>query len=239
MPEVMPLAVYPVPLTVTPEMDTFELPVFVTVVVSELVLPIWTLPKLRLDEVTLSVCVAAVPVPLREIVCCDGDPFVASVMDPVEAAAEVGVNTALKFNELPAAIVLDVVSPEMLKPDPLTLTCENDKVALPVFFSVITLELLLPTTTLPNERLVGLADSRASSPVPLKATVVGDPAALLVIEMLPEALPSAVGVKVTENVVLAPALIVVGARLIVYPLPETLAAVMFSAALPVFFRVIV
>lgn len=103
----------------------------------------------------------------------------------------------------------------MLKPVPLTLTCENDNVALPVFFSVITLELLLPTTTLPNETLVGLADPSASSPVPLRAIVAGDPGALLVIEMLPEALPAVVGVKVTEKVVFAPALMVVGASVIV------------------------
>jgi hypothetical protein len=86
---------------------------------------------------------------------------------------------------------------------------------LPVFFSVITLELLLPTTTLPNETLVGLAEPIASSPVPLKPIVAGDPGALLVIEMFPDALPSAGGAKLTEKVVFAPALMLTGASVIV------------------------
>jgi hypothetical protein len=86
---------------------------------------------------------------------------------------------------------------------------------LPVFLSVITSELLLPTTTLPKATLVGLADPSACRPVPLSAIIAGDPDALLVIEMVPEALPADVGANVTVNVVLAPALIDIGARVIV------------------------
>lgn len=76
-------------------------------------------------------------------------------------------------------------------------------------------ELLLPTTTLPKATLVGLADPSDWRPVPLRAIVAGDPDALLVIEMFPAALPSEAGVKVTVNVVLAPALIDIGARVMV------------------------
>lgn len=84
-----------------------------------------------------------------------------------------------------------------------------------MFFSVITLELLLPITTLPNVTLVGLAEPSACKPVPLSAIVAGDPGALLVIEMLPVELPSAVGANWTVNVVFAPAATVVGVSVIV------------------------
>lgn len=86
---------------------------------------------------------------------------------------------------------------------------------LPLFFTVITLELLLPTTTLPNAILAGFTDPRACIPVPLSPIVAGDPGALLVMEMIPFALPSAVGAKLTEKVPLEPALIVVGAAVMV------------------------
>ena len=47
--------------------------------------------------------------------------------------------------------------------------------------------------------------------MPLRAIVAGDPGALLVIWMLPEALPDPVGAKVTLKCEYAPALIVLGA----------------------------
>ena len=153
--------------------------------------------------------------PVRGIEICAGEPLVLRVMEPVDEVVEAGENTALKFRDAPAAMVLEVVSPEMLNPIPVTLTCENESVELPVFLNVITSELLLPTTTLPKEMLVGLADPKASKPVPLKGIVAGNPDASLVIEMLPVAMPSALGANVTENVVLAPALMVVGASVMV------------------------
>ena len=48
-------------------------------------------------------------------------------------------------------------------------------------------------------------------PVPLKDRVAGDVGALLVMEMVPGALLAAVGANVTVKILLAPALIVVGA----------------------------
>jgi hypothetical protein len=47
IPDVMPLALNPVPVTVTPEIVTFELPVFVSVVFSELVPATFTFPKIK------------------------------------------------------------------------------------------------------------------------------------------------------------------------------------------------
>jgi hypothetical protein len=58
--------------------------------------------------------------------------------------------------------------------------------------------------------------------------------------MPPVALPAVVGANVTVKVVLAPALIDFGAvRLVVKPVPETVAAVILRVALPVFVSVTV
>jgi hypothetical protein len=77
--------------------------------------------------------------------------------------------------------------------------------------------------------------------VPLNAIAKGDPGALLVIEMLPLALPVAVGVKPAVNDALCPALIVTGAviPLMLNPAPETLAAEIVTLAVPVLFNVTV
>ena len=76
-------------------------------------------------------------------------------------------------------------------------------------------ELVLFTVTVPKATLDGVAEICACNPVPLNASVAGEPGALLVMEILPEALPLAIGVKVTVNVVFAPALIEVGCKFIV------------------------
>lgn len=100
-------------------------------------------------------------------------------------------------------------------------------------------ESVVPSVTVPNATLEGVAEIWACNPVPLSAIVVGELGALLVIEMLSEALPAVVGVKVTVKVVFAPALSEVGFKVVVYSGPEIVAAVMFRVALPVFVRVTV
>jgi hypothetical protein len=47
VPDVTPGVLNAVPMTVTPEIVTFELPVFVSVVFSELVPPTFTFPKIK------------------------------------------------------------------------------------------------------------------------------------------------------------------------------------------------
>ena len=60
----------------------------------------------------------------------------------------------------PAAIVVEVVIPELLKPEaaPVVLTCENVSVEVPPFLRVMGCELLFPTTTLVKATLVGFAE---------------------------------------------------------------------------------
>ena len=142
----------------------------------------------------------------------------------------------------PAAIVVEVEIPLTLKPGPPVMeTWENVSVALPVFFSVMLWELLVPTTTLPKPTEVGFADPTACVPVPLKAMVAGDPGALLEIETLPEALPETVGVNVAVKVAFPPAAIVWPTErpVILNPGPEALDAEIVRVAFPVFVRVIV
>lgn len=63
---------------------------------------------------------------------------------------------------------------------------------------------------------------------------------MLVIETLPLALPGAVGENLTVNVVFAPALIVVGTDKpdVLNPVPDALAAVIVTLAVPEFVSVI-
>jgi hypothetical protein len=156
----MPLALNPAPTTDTPEIVTFEFPVFVIVVGIGVLTLRLTLPKGRLEGLAPSCVVAAMPAPLSGIVSCMGEPFVARTIDPltVPPVALAGVYNASKVALPPAAIVVDVDRPVMLNPLPVTLTCENVSVAFPVLLSMMLWELLLPTTTVPRFAEVGFAE---------------------------------------------------------------------------------
>ncbi|MGD1212835.1 MAG: hypothetical protein ABR973_15955, partial [Candidatus Acidiferrales bacterium] len=106
--------------------------------------------------------------------------------------------------------------------------------ALPVFVRVTVCELLPPTLTLPKLTLDGVTVSCDCTPVPLKAIGVGEPGALLVSEMLPEAVPEEVGAKTALNVVLLPGEIVWAEKPVTLnPLPATLSCETVRFALPV------
>jgi len=127
----------------------------------------------------------------------------------------------------------------MLKPVPVTLACEIVRFVFPPFVMLIGCDALLPVTTFPKDTLEGLAAICACIPVPLSVIVVGEFAALLVIETLPDALPADVGANCTVNVVPSPGfrLCGVGSPDIVNPLPLALAAEIVSATLPEFVTV--
>jgi hypothetical protein len=92
------------------------------------------------------------------IVIGEGVPFVVSVIDPLTVAAEVGVKIALKFRLAPAAMVVEVESPVWVSPVPVTVICEKVSVVVPLFFSVMGWELLLPTAMFPKATLAGVAE---------------------------------------------------------------------------------
>jgi hypothetical protein len=137
VPAETPLAVSPVPVaapvTVMPEMLMFEFPPFVSVDVSELLLPTWTVLKLKLVGFAPNCTVAVDPAPDRVITSDEGVPFVASVTDPLTVAVEPGVKITLKATLPPAEITVEVEIPVMVNPVPDGVTCENVRGELPVF----------------------------------------------------------------------------------------------------------
>jgi hypothetical protein len=102
-------------LTVTLE------PVALRVVVRLLFAPTTTLPKLRLLGLTAN-WPTATPVPDRETEGAEPDASDTMAMLPLAAPAALGVNVTPKVKLCPAVSVIGVLSPLMLKADPVRLT---------------------------------------------------------------------------------------------------------------------
>ena len=118
----IPLALKPAPLAVTPEIATLEFPLFVMVVVCELVVPSITFPKAMLAGLAPTEYVAVCPVPDKLITRGDGVAFVVSLIEPLTAPADEGSNVALNVALPPGPIDVDVLSPVSPNPAPETLT---------------------------------------------------------------------------------------------------------------------
>jgi hypothetical protein len=118
VPDVTPLVLNPAPVTVTPEIVTFEFPLFVTIVFSELLLPMSTFPKPKLVGLAPTKKVGATPAPLREIASGEFGALLNSETDPLTLPKVLGAKTALNVALFPAAIVAGSVRPAMLKPRP-------------------------------------------------------------------------------------------------------------------------
>ena len=114
----IPLRVKPVPLTPTCEIVTLEPPVFVTVSERDCLLPIVTLPKLRLVGFDPS-APAATPAPDNGTVRVGVGAFEVIVTLPVALAAVCGANVTLKLALCPAASVIGAVIPLNANPVPL------------------------------------------------------------------------------------------------------------------------
>jgi len=159
VPEVTPLALKLAPEAATLERVTFEFPVLVRLVLSELLLPKFTLPKLKLVGFAVSRKVAVTPVPLRAITSGELGALLTSETAPVTLPAALGVKSALNVALLPAAMVSGTVIPVRLKPLPDAVAWEIVTPALPALDSLIVWELLVPVTTLPKLALEGVAAS--------------------------------------------------------------------------------
>lgn len=94
-PAVSPLTVKPAPLTFTAEIETLAFPLLVSDTLCELLLPSFTLPKLKLVPLKLSVRVAATPVPLNATESVPFDALLVIVTEPVELPAVVGAKLTL------------------------------------------------------------------------------------------------------------------------------------------------
>ena len=154
-----PLALKPAPVTPTLEIVTLALPLFVNTALSELLLPTFTFPKLRLEVLSPNSLVAARPAPLSAMASGEFGALLVKVTEPVTAPAVVGANTALNVAEPPAPMFSGAVMPVVLKPVPATVTAEIVTVALPPLVKLIVCELLVPVTTLPKAALEGVAVS--------------------------------------------------------------------------------
>jgi len=212
----------------------------VNVEVSEPLLPTFTFPKLRVELLSPSTCVAAIPVPLREIVSGEVGALLTTVIDPVTLPAALGAKTALNVAALPAVMVTGAAIPVVLKPAPVAVTEEIVTVDVPPFVRLMVCELLVPVVTFPKGALVGVAANCGCVPVPLNVIVVGELGALLTIEMLPLTLPAVVGANFALNVVLSPAPSASGvlSPLMLRPAPVTVAPEIVTLAVPEFVNVI-
>jgi hypothetical protein len=188
---VIPVVLKPAPVTVTEEIVTVALPPFVRLMVCELFVPVVTLPKAAVVGVADN-C-GCVPVPLREIVSGELGALLMTVIVPVTLPAALGPNTALNVADFPAPMVTGAAIPEVLKPAPEAVTEEIVTVAPPPFVRLMLCELFVPVATLPNAAVVGEAANCGCVPVPLKGIVSGEFCPLLMIEMVPLALPAVVG----------------------------------------------
>jgi hypothetical protein len=189
----------------------------------------------------VAVIIGCVPVPVIAIV--NGDPGALLVIDMLPAGLPVaaGANVAVNVEFAPAAIVMGSVNPLTEYPVPEAVRAEMVRVALPVLLKVTVFAELPPTATFPNARLAGFAVSPDCTPVPVIAIVMGEPGALLVIEMLPAGLPIAAGANFAVIVEFAPVAIDIGSvnPLTEYPAPEAVSAEMVRVELPGLLNVIV
>lgn len=140
------------PVTLTLLMVAVAVPVFVSVICCDVLLPTATDPKL--SEVEDAVIVAAVPVPETVTVAGELLALLTNETDPDTAPVVVGANVTFAVTLAPAATVVPALTPVTLIPAPEVFTAEIVAVALPEFVSVTEFEELLLTTTFPNARLV-------------------------------------------------------------------------------------
>jgi hypothetical protein len=232
------------PVKLRPETVSMTLPVLLSVTVcAALVVPTdWELNvKLVAERLTAE----EVPVPERPIVCGLLAALSVIVTAAVSAASSDGLKTTLIVQLDPA-----VTDPPQLSDSvkslafvPVTETV-GVSVALPVLLTVaVWTELVVPSDTLPNVRLVVDRPATAAVPVPVpeSATICGLLLALSFRARVAVRLPAELGVNVTAIVQLAPAAstepqpLVAAKSLALVPVIVT--PLMLSAALPVLLTV--
>ena len=162
-----------------------------------------------------------------------------SVTTPLMLPVTLGANTKLNSAVCPASIVLPLTPLVTLNPVPATLICEMVKLEFPVFFTAICSGLVPPTISLPKFKLD--VDNEmvrvAVVPLPLNAMVYVESAALLLIVMVPVALPATVGPNATVKFKVFVGASVNGVEipLNLNPVPLTVALEIVKLAAPVFF----
>ena len=140
----------PFPVTLSEESETLAFPVFVSVTVFELLVPVATLPKLSEVGETPSCRTGATPVPLRATLTDGVGELLASARVPENVPAAEGSKLTVNVEEPPAAMLNGNVSPEYAKPAPDSDACVTLRLAVPGFEMVTVCVLVTPLVTLPK-----------------------------------------------------------------------------------------
>jgi len=171
---------------------------------------------LILDEVlavqfSRTLCTGAgVPVPPKESTVGEFEALLTNEAVPEAAPVACGVNVTVNGKLLPAVMVVGKEMPLRVNSELLRLTEETVTLA-PVALSVAGRLALVPTTTFPKARLVGLtASCPGAVPVPESGIFKVGLDALETIARFPLALPADGGVKMTLKVTLCPDIRVTG-----------------------------
>ena len=182
-----------------------------------------------------------VPDPVSAMASGDPGALLAIEILPVAAPAAVGENFAVKVVVCPAESVAGTDSPVMLNPIPDALPCEIVTLAVPEFVKLMVTDPLAPTSRLPKLMLDGFAVRLPCTPVPVSGIEIVGSLALLVIVMLPEAVPAVVGANCATKLVLWLAASVNGVESPTAVKPPPLAATVEIVALvlPLFVSVMV
>jgi len=138
VPEVTPVALNPAPATVTLEIVTFELPLFVSVTLNELVLPTFTFAKFKLVGFAPSRKVEATPVPLKEMASGEPIALLAIEMLPDTGPTAVGRKATLIVARCPALTFKGSENPLTAKAEPDAVTWVMLSVAVPVLVTIKT-----------------------------------------------------------------------------------------------------
>jgi len=206
---VMPETATPATDGVTLEIVTCDVPIFCRRIVCVVSLPTTTFPKLKdagVADSVESVAVALIPINTLGSLA-----LLVIDTDPVSVPADAGLYVTVKSAVCPPASVMGAVIPETLTAFPEDVTLEIATASLPVFVRCTVSVASLPTATLPKAIEFGVAVSAAAVvPAPLRATSEGEPAALLVIVIVPVSASPAVGLNKAEMDVLCPALSEIG-----------------------------
>ena len=198
-----PLVLKPVPVTAACDTVTLLVPVFESVTSRVPLLPTLTFPKPRLRGPAERRVV--MPVPDNDIAPGELLLLVDKATLPLKVPVVEGAKTTLKTAFVPGARIRGKESPLVLKPAPVKVACDTVTLPVPAFVSVTSIVLLLPTLTFPKLRVRGLTERRRVTPVPDSDIWAGEFVASLTIWILPDAVPAAVGLKLTARVVLLPA----------------------------------
>ena len=227
------------PVSVTLEIATLELPVFVTVTFFDAVALTFTFPKLTLEGFTDNVNPAAMPVPDSVMGAGELVASVTKVRFPFEAAAVLGLNCTLNVLDCPPFNVKGRVNPLVLKPVPVMFAADT--------FTLIVLGLLICTvwlfvrlvTTFPKLIFPGDTVKLDPTAVPDRLTLVMPPWELTS-ETLSLFVPAAVGANFTVSVKMSPGAITTGALMPLVEYTAVLALICESVrfAVPVFFSVV-